>query len=51
MTPRQLKVGASHAALIALVVVIAFPVFYALIVSTLTFRQTYIYPPRLVPGV
>ena len=50
MTPRQLKVGASHAALIALVVVIAFPVFYALIVSTLTFRQTYIYPPRLYPG-
>ncbi|HKI65318.1 MAG TPA: ABC transporter permease subunit [Burkholderiales bacterium] len=50
MTPRQIKAGASHAALIALVVVIAFPVFYALIVSTLTFRQAYIYPPRLYPG-
>ena len=50
MTPRNWKIGASHAALIALVVVIAFPVFYALVVSTLTFRQTYIYPPRLVPG-
>ena len=50
MTPRQVKASASHAALIALVVVIAFPVFYALIVSTLTFRQTYIYPPRLYPG-
>jgi sn-glycerol 3-phosphate transport system permease protein len=50
MTPRQVKASASHAALIALVVVIAFPVFYALIVSTLTFRQTYVYPPRLYPG-
>ena len=50
MTPRHWKTGASHAALIALVVVIAFPVFYALVVSTLTFRQTYIYPPRLIPG-
>jgi sn-glycerol 3-phosphate transport system permease protein len=50
MTPRQLKAGASHAALIALVIVIAFPVFYALVVSTLTFRQAYVYPPRLYPG-
>jgi len=50
MTPRHWKAGASHAALIALVVVIAFPVLYALVVSTLTFQQTYIYPPRLVPG-
>jgi sn-glycerol 3-phosphate transport system permease protein len=50
MTPRQLKAGASHAALIALVIVIAFPVFYALVVSTLTFQQTYVYPPRLYPG-
>ncbi len=50
MTPSQLKAGASHAALIALVIVIAFPVFYALVVSTLTFRQTYVYPPRLYPG-
>ena len=50
MTPRQWKAGASHAALIALVVVIAFPVFYALVVSTLTFQQAYVYPPRLYPG-
>jgi sn-glycerol 3-phosphate transport system permease protein len=50
MTPRQFKAGASHAALIALVIVIAFPVFYALVVSTLTFRQAYVYPPRLYPG-
>jgi len=50
MTPGQWKTGASHAALIAIVVVIAFPVFYALIVSTLTFQQAYVYPPRLYPG-
>lgn len=50
MTPRQWKAGASHAALIALVAVIAFPVFYALVVSTMTFQQAYEYPPRLVPG-
>ena len=50
MTPGRWKVGASHAALIALVSVIAFPVFYALIVSTLTFQQAYVYPPRLYPG-
>ncbi len=31
-------------------VIIAFPVFYALMVSTLTFQQAYVYPPRLVPG-
>jgi sn-glycerol 3-phosphate transport system permease protein len=50
MTPRQWKTGASHAALMALVVIIAFPVFYALVVSTLTFQQAYVYPPRLYPG-
>jgi len=50
MTPRQWKAGATHSALIALVVVIAFPVFYAAVVSTLTFQQAYVYPPRLVPG-
>jgi sn-glycerol 3-phosphate transport system permease protein len=50
MTPRQLKTGASHATLIALVLVVAFPVFYALVVSTLTFQQAYVYPPRLYPG-
>ncbi|HUX24053.1 MAG TPA: ABC transporter permease subunit [Burkholderiales bacterium] len=50
MTPRQWKVGAAHAALIALVLTIAFPVIYALIVSTLSFQQTYEYPPRLIPG-
>jgi len=50
MTSRQWKVGAAHAALITLVLTIAFPVIYALIVSTLSFQQTYEYPPRLIPG-
>jgi len=29
---------------------ITFPVVYAVIVSTLSFQQAYVYPPRLVPG-
>ncbi|WP_456445522.1 carbohydrate ABC transporter permease [Deinococcota bacterium DY0809b] len=40
----------THAALIALVVVLAFPVYYALVTSTLSFREAYQYPPRLLPG-
>jgi len=39
-----------HILLILLVAVIAFPVIYALITSTLTFQQAYSYPPRLIPG-
>jgi len=44
------KNGAVHVALITLVVFIAFPVFYSIITSTLTFKQAYMYPPRLTPG-
>jgi len=40
----------THATLIALVVVLAFPVYYALVTSTLSFREAYQYPPRLLPG-
>jgi len=40
----------THAALILLVAVLAFPVFYAIVTSTLSFREAYQYPPRLVPG-
>lgn len=50
MTSQQWKVGAIHAALITLVLLITFPVAYAVIVSTLSFQQAYVYPPRLVPG-
>ncbi len=50
MMSRRWKTGAIHAALILLVLVITFPVVYALIVSTLSFQQAYEYPPRLVPG-
>ena len=39
-----------HALLILLVIVVAFPVFYALITSTLSFQEAYSYPPRLMPG-
>lgn len=50
MGRRYLKLGATHLALATLVVVITFPVIYAIIVSTLTFQQAYIFPPRLIPG-
>ena len=50
MTPRLWKAGATHAVLITLVLLITFPVVYAVIVSTLSFQQAYVYPPRLVPG-
>jgi sn-glycerol 3-phosphate transport system permease protein len=50
MRPRSWKAGATHVALIAVVLFVTFPVVYAMIVSTLSFQQAYVYPPRLVPG-
>ncbi|MGC9529248.1 MAG: carbohydrate ABC transporter permease [Candidatus Bipolaricaulaceae bacterium] len=39
-----------HAALILAVAVIAFPVVYALITSTLSFSEAFSFPPKLTPG-
>jgi len=39
-----------HAILIILVIVLAFPVFFALVTSTLSFQESYEYPPKLIPG-
>lgn len=39
-----------HGLLILLVVIIAFPVVFALITSTLSFEEFFVYPPRFVPG-
>jgi len=50
MTPRLWKTSAIHVVLITLVLIVTFPVIYALIVSTLTFQQAYVFPPRLIPG-
>lgn len=50
MASRLWKEGATHVALITLVLIITFPVIYALIVSTLTYQQAYEFPPRLIPG-
>jgi len=33
-----------------LVIVLAFPVFFALVTSTLSFQESYQYPPKLTPG-
>lgn len=40
----------THALLVACVALVAFPVLYALLVSTFTFREVFEYPPRLLPG-
>lgn len=50
MRSRMGKLAATHVALTTLVALITFPVIYALIVSTLTFEQAYVFPPRLIPG-
>ena len=50
MASRLWKEGVSHAVLITLVLIITFPVIYALVVSTLTYQQAYEFPPRLIPG-
>jgi len=39
-----------HAILIILVIVLAFPVFFALVTSTLSLQESYQYPPKLIPG-
>ncbi len=50
MTRKRTLTILTHAVLILLVAVLAFPVFYAIVTSTLSFREAYQYPPRLVPG-
>jgi sn-glycerol 3-phosphate transport system permease protein len=39
-----------HLILIVSFVIIAFPVFYAFIVSTQTFQDVFVYPPKFTPG-
>jgi sn-glycerol 3-phosphate transport system permease protein len=40
----------THALLGVCVAVVAFPVIYAILVSTFSFREVFEYPPRLLPG-
>jgi len=40
----------THIILILLVIILAFPVFFALVTSTLSFQESYQYPPKLTPG-
>ena len=39
-----------HAILILLVIVLSFPVFFALVTSTLSLQESYRFPPKLIPG-
>ncbi|GAB4115628.1 MAG: sn-glycerol-3-phosphate ABC transporter permease UgpE [Candidatus Caldatribacteriota bacterium] len=40
----------THIILILLVIILAFPVFFALVTSTLSLQESYQYPPKLTPG-
>ena len=40
----------NHLVLITIVVMLAFPVYYAFVVSTLEFQEVFRLPPRLLPG-
>lgn len=39
-----------HFILIMLVIILAFPVFFAIVTSTLSLQESYQYPPKLLPG-
>lgn len=41
---------AVHLSLIVVIIILALPVLYALVVATLTQAQSFTYPPRLMPG-
>ena len=41
---------AIHFILIMLVIILAFPVFFAIVTSTLSLQESYQYPPKLLPG-
>lgn len=46
---RRRRLG-THGLLLACAAFVTFPVLYALLVSTFTFREVFEYPPRLLPG-
>lgn len=50
LTPRPSSVLVQHVLLLVCVSITCFPVLYALLVSTFTFQQVFVYPPRLIPG-
>lgn len=47
---RQVKTGLTHLAAWGTIFVLALPVLYALVMSTLSFQEAYRFPPSLVPG-
>lgn len=50
LTPRPSSALGQHVLLLVCVSITCFPVLYALLVSTFTFQQVFVYPPRLIPG-
>lgn len=51
MNPRTIKEINTYILITILTIIVAFPIYYALITSTLSMRQTYEYPPRFLPSV
>ncbi len=47
---RQVKTGLTHLAAWGTIFILALPVLYALVMSTLSFQEAYRFPPTLVPG-
>lgn len=47
---RQVKTGLTHLAAWGTIFILALPVLYALVMSTLSFQEAYRFPPSLVPG-
>jgi sn-glycerol 3-phosphate transport system permease protein len=50
MKQRSWQLFLTHALLIIAILVIAFPVLFALIVSTQSFQDVFTYPPKFLPG-
>jgi len=49
-TIKSVKIGLIHVAAWITIFILAFPVIYALVMSTLSFQEAYRFPPSLAPG-
>ena len=50
LTYKSIDKIVSHIIMISVLVIVLFPMFYAIIVSTQTFREYFSFPPKLTPG-
>ena len=50
MNPRTVKKLNTYILITILTIIIAFPIYYAIVTSTLSMKQTYEYPPKFLPS-